>query len=255
MKLITALRAETLKTKRTASFYLTLIAAAPVPLIFLLNVLTGGGDVEAVHKGALNAVFELGMERNGLVFFPMFVILICTLLPQIEYRNNTWKQVFAAPQTKGAVFLAKFLNINWLIVLFLVASLVYLSLAIVLMHFADPTRGLLYQPFDATRLLVNTANSYVTMLALCAFQFWLGLRFRNFIVPVAVGLVLWITGMMMTLEFQTYLVDFFPYSFQTFPFIAKFQPKLTQVAWTSAGYAMLFLLLGFVDFRKRRLTA
>ncbi len=255
MKLLTALRAEMLKTKRTASLYFTLLIAAPVPLIFMLNVLTGGGDVEAVHKGGLNAVFELGMERNGLVFFPIFVILVCTLLAQIEYRNNTWKQVFAAPQTKGAVFVAKFLNINRLIVLFLIASLVYLSVAIVVMHFADPSRNLLHQPFDATRVLVSTANAYITMLAICAFQFWLGLRFRNFVIPTAVGFVLWITGMMLSLEFDTSLIDFFPYSFQTFPYMAKLQPKMTQVAWTSAGYATLFLLLGFLDFRRRRLTA
>ncbi|RYY60070.1 MAG: hypothetical protein EOO12_15590 [Chitinophagaceae bacterium] len=180
MKLLTALRAETLKTKRTASFYFTLAGAAPVPLIFLLNVLTGGGDVDAVHKGSLNAVYDLGMERAGLVFFPLFVILICTLLPQIEYRNNTWKQVFAAPQTKGAVFLAKFLNINRLLLLFLAANLVYLSVVIVVMHFNDPSRHLLSQPFNAMKLLIDSANAYVTMLALCAFQFWLGLRFRNF---------------------------------------------------------------------------
>lgn len=255
MKLLTALRSETLKTKRTASFYVTLLGAAFIPAIFLLNVLTGGGDVAAIRKDPLNAIFELGAERNGVIFFPMFVILVCTLLPQIEYRNNTWKQVLAAPQTKGAVFLAKFLNINGLILLFLMASLVFMSLAIVVTHFSHPALNLLGQPFDATRLLVRTAYTYVTILALCAFQFWLGLRFRNFVVPTAVGFVLWITGMMMALEFKSPLVDFFPYSFQLFPFMSQLQPKMAQVAWTSAGYAALFLLLGFLDFRKRRLTA
>ena len=254
MKLLTALRSEMLKTKRTSSFYFTVLGAAPVPLIFLLNVLTGGGDVDVVHKGSLNAVFELGMERNGLVFFPLFVILVCTLLPQIEYRNNTWKQVFAAPQTKGAVFLAKFLNINRLILFFLIANLVYLALVIMVMHFSDPSRNLVSQPFNVTRLLVLTANAYVTMLALCTFQFWLGLRFRNFIIPIALGLSLWITGMMMSLEFQSNMVGFFPYSFQTFPYLPKLHPKMTQVAWTSVGYAAVFLLLGFLDFRRRRLN-
>ena len=97
MKFLTALRSEILKTKRTASFYFTLAGAAPIPAIFLLNVLTGGGDLNAIRKDPLNGIFELGLERNGVMFLPLFVILVCTLLPQIEYRNNTWKQVFAAP--------------------------------------------------------------------------------------------------------------------------------------------------------------
>ena len=255
MNLLTVLRAEMLKTKRTASFYFTLVVASLIPAIFLLNVLTGGGDLKSISHDPLNAIFELGAERNGIIFFPMFVILVCTLLPQIEYRNNTWKQVFAAPQTKGAVFLAKFLNINGLILLFLLASLFFMLLAIVVTHFYEPALDLLHQPFNATKLLARTSNAYVTMLAVCAFQFWLGLRFRNFITPIAVGLGLWITGMMMSFEFQSSLVDFFPYSFHTFPLIPKLQPKMTQVAWTSAAYATLFLLLGFLDFRRRRLTA
>jgi hypothetical protein len=254
MNLITTLRSEMLKTKRTASFYFALFGALPVPIIFLLNLLTGGSDIEAIRNDSLNSMFAVGLERNGLLFFPVFVILVCTLLPQIEYRNNTWKQVFASPQTKWNVFLAKFLTINLLIIVFLLASLLFMLMVIVVTHFAHPTLHLLNQPFDAAGLLIRTANTYVTMLAVCAFQFWLGLRFRNFIVPTAVGFALWFTGMMLSFEFKSDLVNFFPYSFQTLPFIADFQSKMSQIALTSIGYATLFLLLAFLDFRRRRLT-
>jgi hypothetical protein len=254
MKLLTALRSEMLKSKRTASFYFTLVLAAVIPAIFLLNVLTGGSDLKSVAKDPLNAIFQLGAERTGFLFLPLFLILVCTLLPQIEYRNNTWKQVFSSPQTKGNIFLAKFINTNLLLIIFLIANLIFMSLVIVATHFFDPTLNLLHQPFDATRLMVRTANSYITMLALCSLQFWLGLRFRNFIIPTAVGLVLWIIGITLVFE-ESNLLDFFPYSFQIFPSSSKLQPKMTQVAWTSVGYAALFLLLGFMDFRRRRLTS
>jgi hypothetical protein len=255
MKLLTALRAEMLKTKRTASFYFTLIAAALIPAIILLNVLTDGGDLAAIRKDGMNAVFEMGAERSYLVFLPMFVILVCTLLPQIEYRNNTWKQVLAAPHSKGTVFLAKFLNVNGLILLFLVANLVFLLVVIVVAHFAHPTLNLLSQPLNVTGFFIRTGNAYLTVLAMCAFQFWLGLRFRNFITPIAIGFVLWFTGMMMIFEFDAAIINLFPYSFQVFPILPKLQPKVTQVAWTSVAYAMLFLVLGFMDFRSRRLSS
>lgn len=254
MKLITALRSEMLKTKRTASFNFTLVIAAIIPAILLLNVLTGGGDLDAIRKDPLNAMFELGAERTGFMFFPLFLILICTLLPQIEYRNNTWKQVFVSPQIKFNVFLAKFLNINLLIILFLIANILFMMLVIVVTHFSIPALNVLNQPFDATRFFVRTVNTYIIMLALCTFQFWLGLRNRNFIIPISVGLVLWITGMIMIFE-DSKFVNFFPYSFQSFPFVSKLQPKITQVAWTSVVYAIIFLLFGFLDFRKRRFIA
>ena len=253
MKLLAALRAEMLKTKRTASFYFTIVMAVVIPAILLLNMLTGGEDLTAIRKDPLNGIFELGAERTGFLFLPMFVILVCTLLPQIEYRNNTWKQVFATPQTKGHVFLAKLLNVHLLLILFLIANLIFLSMVVVITHLSIPSLQLLQQPFNTATLLVRTANMYLVMLALCSLQFWLGLRFRNFIIPISVGLVLWILGMILVFE-ESHLVDYFPYSFQVFPTVAQLQPKLAQVAWTSIGYAALFLLLGFLDFRRRRLA-
>ncbi|RYY97824.1 MAG: hypothetical protein EOO11_09800 [Chitinophagaceae bacterium] len=255
MKLLTALRAEMLKTRRTASRYFTIVGAAIIPAILLLNVLTGGGDVAALGKDPLNALLEMGAERSGIVFFPMFVILVCTLLPQVEYRNNTWKQVFAAPHSKGNIFLAKFLNTNRLLLLFLLANLLFMGLVVLATHFLHPALNLLGQPLHVAQLLARTANTYITMLAICAIQFWMGLRFRNFVIPTAVGFVLWVTGLMLALEFKSGLVEYFPYSFQVFPFSTQLHAKLPQVAWTSAGYAALFLLLGFLDFRKRRLTS
>jgi hypothetical protein len=192
MNLLISLRSELLKTKRTASFYLTLVGAAAVPFIFLLNVLTE--CLGETRKDSLNRIFKLSAEMNGLVFFPMFVILICTLLPQIAFRNNTWKQVITSPQKKANVFLAKFLNIHLLLLLFLVANLVFMVLTIVAVHFIDPTLSLLKQPLNKRTVLLNTANAYTTALAVCANQFWIGLRFKNFIVPIATGIALWLTG-------------------------------------------------------------
>jgi hypothetical protein len=126
-------------------------------------------------------------------------------------------------------------------------------MVVVITHFSIPSLQLLQQPFNTATLLVRTANMYLVMLALCSLQFWLGLRFRNFIIPISVGLVLWILGMILIFE-ESHLVDYYPYSFQVFPTVAQLQPKLAQVAWTSIGYAALFLLLGFLDFRRRRLA-
>lgn len=255
MQLITALRAEMLKSKKTASFYLTLICTLLIPAFLLLNLLSNGSDLQAVRQDPLNGILAMGAERTGLVFFPLFIILVCTLLPQIEYRNNTWKQVLAAPQTKANIFLAKFISINGFIVIFLLAHLFFMALVIVITHFYYPSMNVLHQPFNARAVVLRTANAYVSMLAMGSFQFWLGLRFRNFIIPIAVGLLLWITGMVLIFESQSSVLNYFPYGFQVFPYAAQLQPQMGQVVWTSIAYTTLFLLFAFLDFRKRRLGA
>jgi len=251
MNLLVSLRSEILKTKRTAAFYFTLIGAAVIPFTFLLNILMDG--IEDTRKDPLNSIFKLQSEMNGLAIFPMFVILVCTLLPQIEYKNNTWKQVLTSPQTKLNVFTAKLLNIQILIVLFLVATHFFMFLTIIVAHFIDPTLDLLNQPLDGHVVFRKAINAYVTVLAVCAMQFWIGLRFKNFIVPIAIGLGLWLTGTLMALEYHSSMANYFPYSFQIFPIFPQYKSAFNQVAWTSFAFCVVFHVLGFVEFRRRRM--
>src|SRR5688572_6175754 len=177
MNLLISLRSEILKSKRTASFYSTIIAAGVVPFILLLDMTVDGISPENANT-IFNAIFIEGFRMSSFAIFPMFVILIGTLLPQIEFRNNTWKQVFASPQTKSNVYLAKFLNIQLLMLLFMVANHLFMFVVAVIMHFVEPSLHLLNQPLDGYNILMNVANSYISVLGLCAIQFWLGLRFK-----------------------------------------------------------------------------
>ncbi len=250
MNLLISLRSELLKTRK-ASFYLTLIGAAVGPVMYLLNVLLDEDEIDASEKDPLNAVFKILSDMNGTALFPLFVILICTLLPQIEYRNNTWKQVFASPQTKVNVFLAKFMNVHLLMLVFLIATHLFMFLTIAGINFIKPTLNLFNHPLDGSTVLVNAANAYILLLAVCTIQFWLGLRFRNFIVPIGIGFALWLAGTIMAVQYKSNLVYYFPYSFNAFPVSTKLKSQIPQVAWTSLGYALLLLIVGFFDFRRR----
>ena len=253
MSLPISFRSELLKTRK-ASLYLTLIGAAVGPVMYLLNVLLDENEIDATEKDPLNAVFKILSEMNGTALFPLFVILICTLLPQIEYRNNTWKQIFASPQTKVNVFLAKFINVHLLMLVFLIATHLFMFLAIAGINFIKPTLNLFKHPLNGSAILVNAANAYILLLAVCAIQFWIGLRSRNFIVPIGIGFALWLTGTIMAVQYKSNLVYYFPYSFPAFPVSTKLKSELTQVAWTSLGYALLILIVGFFDFRRRTVS-
>jgi hypothetical protein len=253
MSLLISLRSELLKTQK-ASLYLTLIAAAVGPVMYLLNVLLDDDEIDPSQKDPLNAIFKILSDMNGVALFPLFVILICTLLPQIEYRNNTWKQVFVSPQTKLNVFLAKFINLQLLMLLFLIATHLFMLLSIAAINIIKPGLNLFTYPVDISALLVNAANAYMLVLGLCALQFWMGLRFRNFIIPIGIGFAFWLMGTIMAVQYKSDLVFYFPYSFQAFPVSTKLKAQVTTVAFTSLGYAVLFLVVAFLDFRKRAVS-
>lgn len=256
MTIATSLRSELLKTKRTAALYFTLIGAAVVPLLLFFNVLSDGlPDKERSVKDPLNALFKLTTEMNSLAIFPLFIVLLCTLLPQIEFKNNTWKQVLTSPQTKGTVFLAKFLNVQLLLLLFLVASHLLMWVALVLLHFFLPELRLLQHSVNGSAVWVNTANNYLALLGVSAIQFWLGLRFKNFLVPVAVGFVLWLLGTVLVFEYHSPMATYFPHSFHALGMSPAHRANFQAVIWTSVGYAAFFLAVAFWGFQRGRRTS
>ncbi|HEX2606708.1 MAG TPA: ABC transporter permease [Flavisolibacter sp.] len=254
MNLVYAVRSEILKTKRTASFYLTLIAGAFGPLMSLLDILMDGLEGHP-PEGLLNEMFTKKFEMTGVAMLPIFIILVCTLLPQIEYRNNAWKQVLTAPLSKAHVFLAKFINIQVMIVLFLLANQFMIFVDCVILHFKEPAWQVLNQPIDLKKVVLTLVNSYGALLALCSIQFWLGMRFKNFIIPIAIGLACWFFGTILALQAKMAFTAYFPYSFHVHDGFPNYRPWITSIGWMSFGYAVLFLVLGFLDFRKRRFSA
>jgi lantibiotic transport system permease protein len=256
MSLIISLRSEVLKTKRTAAFYFTLIGAAVIPFMLLFSIISEGMPNEngKSSKDPINFLFDLSAEITSLCIFPMFVVLVCTLLPQIEYKNTTWKQVLTSPQTKLNVFISKFLNIQLLMLLFIVASHLFIWVVVIATHFILPNLNILQHSFDPYPVLKDYAHIYVSVLAICAIQFWIGLRSRNFIVPIAIGIACWLVGTIMVFEYKSSASPYFPYSFHGIRLSPVFNPRLTQVEWTSFGYSLLFLVLGFLDFKRRRMS-
>ena len=250
MSLLLTFRSELFKSKRTASFYLAIIGGLLVPVIFILDVLFDGIRPEN-KKDIFNVAFNEGFKNTAFVFFPMFLVLISTLLPQLEFKNNAWKQVLASPQKKLNVFFAKYLNIHLLIVVFFVAHNIFMFSAIVIIHFVEPSLRILDHPLDLYTILTNNVNTYIAVLAMSAVQFWMGLRFRNFIVPLGIGLSLWFIGTLMVLEHDWVFEKYFPYSFHIYSVFDKHRQLLPTIQLTSVVCAVVFLFLAFLDFKRR----
>jgi lantibiotic transport system permease protein len=253
MNLLTSLRSEILKTKRTAALYLSFAAGAIGPQLSLLEMLLDGVPPEQA-KTLLNDMFTGGFQMTGFLLLPMFLVLINTLLPQIEYKNNAWKQVITSPQSKMQLFVAKYLNVHLLILIFLITNQLSMLLTATVMHFAQPSLQLFSQPINSLQVWTTLSNSYLALLAIGSIQFWLGLRFKNFIVPISIGVLFWFLGSVMAMEGKMSWATYFPYSFQVYTSFAKYKTNLPVVHLASAGYCAFFLVMGFLDFRKRKLV-
>jgi lantibiotic transport system permease protein len=254
MSLLLSFRSELIKTKRTSSVYLCIIVATLAAFI-PLTMLTDPSPVGKLKNDLWNQYYLEGVKGLHFVLLTMYITLIATLLPQIEYRNNTWKQLLASPQPIRNIFVSKFLVIHLLILLFFIVYNLLMGLTAFAFHFLKPGFHFSEHSFNWNKWILSNFKTYLSIFAISAVQFWMGMRYKNFIAPIGIGLVLWMAAGVMVFEFHWEHAEFFPHAYPVLSLLSVInKPEIILFGiyeWASIGYAVFFLLLAFVDFNKK----
>jgi hypothetical protein len=256
MSFIISIQAEVLKIKRTASFWLSILGAVFVPVIFFC-IFTFNPDDNALKGFSTEPwqkMFFLGWEFFSAFTLPMYIILISALLPQIEVKNNTWKQVFASPQSPGNIFFSKFAAVHVMIISCFLLYNVFMILTGVIVNLMNANFPFLHDGIDFALLIRLSFKFYISILGITAIQYYLSLRFKNFVAPIGIGLAL-VIGAITATSLHWEYADKYPYAF---PIITsnlmreQSRPLLENHEWYSIGYFVFFMLLGFLDMKMRK---
>jgi len=255
MNFFISVRAELIKIKRSASLWICFLGAGFIPLIFLLNyTLQPDKNFKRLAMFPWGIHFGIGWQAFSSFLLPMFIILICSLIPQIEFKNNTWKQVFASPQPLANVFFAKLLVIVVTIILLFLLFNFFLVMSAVLANLIIPQYGFLKSHVDIVTMWKLNWHIFLSVMGIIAFQYFLSLRFKNFIAAVGIGLALLIASMI--------AIPFWDYAY-TLPYahpmltMQNFASKTNQVALPkheiySVFYFIGFALIAFLDMKYRK---
>ncbi len=258
MSFLISSKAELIKTKRSASFWVSLTGSAVIPLIFfLVYTIRPEKNYDRYRLKPWDLHFTQGWQAFAAFLLPMFVILICSQIPQIEFKNNTWKQVFASPQSVGNIFFSKYLSIFIMILFLFLMFNIFMLLSGVVPNIFYPKYNFLKSSIDWTGLLKLNFKTFVSLLGIIAIQYWFGLRFKNFIVPIGIGLALLITAMILS---PWEHIDKVPYAFPFLTFTSSISESHTELTGpllqnhelNSLGYFAFFTLLAFLDMRYRK---
>ncbi len=248
-----SLRAEILKTRRSAAFWLSVIGAAFIPAIFfLMYFLKPLVFIAQLKNKPWQSHFINGWQSLSAFLLPMFIILICSLIPQIEYKNNTWKQVFASPQSLGNIFFSKFMTIHLMILFCFLLFNLFMIINAVAVNIVNKNYPFLTHSIDWAFLLRLSFKTYVSILGISAVQYWISLRFKNFIAPIGIGLALLIASLILMQWEHIYKI---PYAHPLLTFLAIKKHETSLLAnheWNSIGYFIAFTALAFADMKYRK---
>ncbi|OJV22555.1 MAG: hypothetical protein BGO21_05200 [Dyadobacter sp. 50-39] len=240
--------AEFIKTKRSFALWLTLLAAAFIPAINAVILLERPEMLLAKFEQTPWLTFlRFNWKNVAAVILPMYIILITNLVVQIEFRNNTWKQVYASPRSFADIFFSKLLVVQALVPFYILCFDVFVIISGLLVHWINPAYHLTAAGIDWENLMLISSRIYLGCLAVSIIQYWLSLRFRNFVVPLGLGLGLWISGIIL-MDWDKSI--YYPYVYSAFMFFIDFDKepeKLVTLVLSSVAAIIASLGIAYYD--------
>lgn len=249
---ISNIKNEAIKLKRTFAFWLTIISALIFPLLFFIIYLVKHEQV--VPGLGVNPweKFMINLVQNSIPFLmPMFIVLITSLIIQVEHKSHGIKHLFSLPIPKWSVYFGK-LSI---VIFSIIATYIYFFLAILffgtLLGMFHPDLGFLdFQP-DYMKYIKMLAMSFVASLGIVGIQFWMSFRFKNFIVPLGLGMTMVIMGLIASRAPEAI---YFPYSYNVLSINLGDNGPLTMGISSVTVYSLICFLvasvLGYLDIKR-----
>ena len=252
MNILLSFRSELLKSKGTSLWYLLILLSLFIPFLGYVDYFHEANNAKP-QGNPWGPYLAERFQLLNIVILPLFTILICTLFGQIEFRNNTWKQVLASPQKKYAIFFSKYAMVLLMIFLFVILHNIWLFVVTTLVD--SRAANVWFKPHspDWHTLMHYNLRTLVCVQGISALQFWLGIRFRNFVTPIGIGFGLWLVAAALTLELRLPRADLHPYTYPIYAFFREYEWRLPVFFAEALMFAALFLFLGFREFDRRSL--
>lgn len=255
MEFINSFQSEWLKTRRSLAAWLVILGSAFIPVIMIVVRLVYPDKMgqQSSKSDFWETLFSNCWQPMALMLLPLGVILATSLVGQLEFKNNAWKQVHTTPQYLATIFTTKLTVIMVMLLQFFVLFDVGIYLSGVLPNWilgiAQPQ-----QAFPFAHFATKTAYFFLDAMPIVLLQFLLAIHFKNFLVPLGVGIGLFV-GCLIAAEWQ--YGYFFPYTYVPYNFftLRGAEMNATKIANThlwAIGYATFFLIVSFILYLTKR---
>jgi len=254
---------EIIKLKGTLATWLTLIY--PLGTVFLVSLLWIS---TRNNKNITTDQFISNMSNTAAFFLPFFIVLMISVACNTEHKSAMMKHILSLPVPRPLIYLGKFTGIMVFIAIAFVLILIFTYSSLLLCGILFPGMGI-GNSFNHLMLFRGLLSAFIGAAFIYSFQYWLGMRLRNLTLPVAIGsaliilpiavmIIMGITGLITNKDNFTKIITYNPYSY---PYSAAFNfVKSTDVkifSTTSLVFitlSVIGLVLGVIEFNRRDAT-
>jgi len=253
---IHSFQSEWLKKKRSLASWIVIIGGFFTPIIIIVARLVQHNKLIPIYTDAnfWKLLWKNSWESMAIFLLPLGVILSTSLITQIEYKNNTWKQLHTLPLKLTTIFLAKLSVIIIMILQFFIFFNIgiYLSALIPYLLISGVPYPKTPIPFDF--FLKENALYFIDCLPVIALQYLLSLKFKNFLVSVGVGFVLWV-GALASLSWKFGCI--IPYTYCTYNYLkdstgGKVVLPTINIHYFAIFYFVIFTVISYILYITKR---
>ena len=247
-----SLKNELIKLKRTFAFWLTIISALLFPMLFFIVYFFKHETL--APKAGINPwekFMTMQIENSIPFFIPMFIVLITSLIMQIEHKSLGMKHLFALPIPKWSVYYSKLTIVIFAIITTYVYYYLIILLSGVLLGVIHSDLPFLDFPPNHFKYIKIIYTSFIASLAIIGIQFWVSFRFKNFIIPLGIGMFLTMIGIVISQAPQSI---YFPYSFSVLSVsLGDKMPLTFGISSVTVYSALCFIVtsvFGYLDVKR-----
>jgi hypothetical protein len=215
-------------------------------LMFIVRIYRSGLIAgEVVQADFWETQFINAWQAMSIFFLPMGVVLATSLIAQIEFRNNSWKQLHTTPQPLTVIFFAKLsVILAMMLQLFVLFNIgIYLVGVIPGFFYGAPYPT---ESFPFGYFIEKSMFSFITCLPIVALQYLLSLQFKNFLIPLSAGLGLQVASLLATNWKYGYTI---PYTYSPLNFFMLkgfMQPQEgVNIHWWATAYFVFFTAISY----------
>jgi lantibiotic transport system permease protein len=194
---IHSFQSEWLKKKRSLSSWLVIIGAFFTPVIIIIARLIHHEQLASLYAkdNFWDQLWKSSWESMAIFLLPIGVVLATSLITQLEYKNNTWKQLHTLPLNFSTIFFSKLLLIIVMVLQFFILFNIGIYLSALIPYLLISGVPYPKAPIPFAAILKEDAYYFIDCLPIIALQYLISLRFKNFLVPVGIGFGLWIAAL------------------------------------------------------------
>ncbi len=248
LSFIHSFQSEWLKKKGTLAFWLVIVGGFFIPLIYTMRGVFYPEDFLAEAKSPVfwEVLINRSWQLMAMLLLPLGVAMATSLITQIEFRNNTWKQLNATPQSLSVIFWSKFSVIIVMLLQFFVLFNLGIFLSALIPALLHGTTDLFKHTIPVLFMLKITGLFFLDCLPIVAIQYLVSLHFKNFLVPLSLSIGLLLASLIAIQWRYGYTL---PYTYCIYQFFSLKQPKMVPEGinfhFWAAGYFVVFTLAGY----------